>query len=165
MVGVSVSDIMNDRVGEGDRAPDFSLPDDQGQTVRLADYRDKTVVLFMYPKNNTPGCTVEVCAFRDNMARIQSTGAILMGLSPDSVASHAKFKRKHKLTYPLLSDEGAKTATAYGAWVEKNMFGHKFWGIERSTFIIDPNGILRKVFRKVRVKGHVDQVLSALVSS
>lgn len=150
------------KVTEGDRAPGFALPDDQGNTVRLSDFVGKTVVLFMYPRDNTPGCTMEVCAFRDRWERIQAAGATVLGLSPDSVNSHAKFKAKHKLPYPLLADEGAKTAAAYGAWVEKNMFGRKFWGVERSTFVIGPDGKLRKVFRKVKVKGHVDEVLEAL---
>lgn len=152
------------RVDVGDRAPDFSLLDDEGNTVRLSDLRGHRVVLFMYPKDNTPGCTMEACSFRDNFARIQATGAKVFGLSPDSMASHAKFRRRHGLPYPLLVDEGAEVAKAYGAWIEKNMFGRKFWGIERSTFIIDEEGILRKVFRKVRVKGHVDEVLKALAS-
>src|SRR5690625_1199050 len=139
---------------EGDTAPEFALPDDQGNIVRLSDFRGQIVVLFMYPKDNTPGCTMEACAFRDRYERIQQAGAVVLGLSPDSAASHARFKAKHNLPYPLLVDEGAQTASAYGAWKEKSMFGRRFWGIERSTFIIDREGILRKVFRKVRVRGH-----------
>lgn len=150
------------RVSEGDPAPDFALPNDQGDIVRLEDFAGRTVVLFMYPKNNTPGCTKEACDFRDRIERIQAAGAVVLGMSPDSVASHQKFKAKHALPYTLLSDAETKTIQAYGAWVEKNMFGRKYWGVERSTFIIGPDGILRKVFRKVKVKGHVDEVLAAL---
>lgn len=159
-----MSEAIDTRVREGDIAPDFALPDDEGRMVGLSDFRGKTVVLYMYPKDNTPGCTAEACDFRDNMARVQSAGAVLLGLSPDSVASHRKFKEKYQLPFPLLADEGAKVADSYGAWVEKSMFGRKYMGIERSTFVIDGDGILRKVFRKVKIKGHVDQVLTAINS-
>lgn len=159
-----MSEAIDTRVREGDIAPDFALPDDEGRMVRLSDFRGKTVVLYMYPKDNTPGCTAEACDFRDNMARVQSAGAVLLGLSPDSVASHRKFKEKYQLPFPLLADEGAKVADSYGAWVEKSMFGRKYMGIERSTFVIDGDGILRKVFRKVKIKGHVEQVLTAVNS-
>lgn len=147
---------------EGQSAPDFELPDDQGNIVRLRDLRGQTVVLYMYPKDQTPGCTAQACDFRDNLARIQAAGAVVLGLSPDSVASHKRFKEKYGLTFPLLSDEGGAVASRYGAWVQKSLFGRKFMGIERSTFIIDGDGILRKAFRKVKVRGHVDQVLRAL---
>lgn len=147
---------------EGQPAPDFELPDDQGNIVRLRDLRGQTVVLYMYPKDQTPGCTAQACDFRDNLARIQAAGAVVLGLSPDSVASHKRFKEKYGLTFPLLSDEGGAVASQYGAWVQKSLFGRKFMGIERSTFIIDGDGILRKAFRKVKVRGHVDQVLRAL---
>lgn len=152
----------NKRVTEGDPAPEFALPNDQGEIVRLSDFAGRTVVLFMYPKDHTPGCTREVCDFRDRFERIQAAGAVVLGISPDSVASHQKFKAKHALPYALLSDVEAEAIRAYGAWVEKSLFGHKYWGVERSTFIIGPDGILRKVFRKVKVKGHVDEVISAL---
>ena len=147
---------------EGQPAPDFELPDDQGNIVRLRDLRGQTVVLYMYPKDQTPGCTAQACDFRDNLALIQAAGAVVLGLSPDSVASHKRFKEKYGLTFPLLSDEGGAVASRYGAWVQKSLFGRKFMGIERSTFIIDGDGILRKAFRKVKVRGHVDQVLRAL---
>jgi len=147
---------------EGQPAPDFELPDDHGNIVRLRDLRGQTVVLYMYPKDQTPGCTAQACDFRDNLARIQAAGAVVLGLSPDSVASHKRFKEKYGLTFPLLSDEGGAVASRYGAWVQKSLFGRKFMGIERSTFIIDGDGILRKAFRKVKVRGHVDQVLRAL---
>ena len=146
---------------EGQPAPDFELPDDQGNIVRLRDLRGQTVVLYMYPKDQTPGCTAQACDFRDNLARIQAAGAVVLGLSPDSVASHKRFKEKYGLTFPLLSDEGGAVASRYGAWVQKRLFGRKIKGIERSTFIIDGDGILRKAFRKVKVRGHVDQVLRA----
>jgi len=147
---------------EGQPAPDFELPDDQGNIVRLRDLRGQTVVLYMYPKDQTPGCTAQACDFRDNLARIQAAGAVVLGLSPDSVASHKRFKEKYGLTFPLLSDEGGAVASRYGAWVQKSLFGRKFMGSERSTFSIDGDGILRKAFRKVKVRGHVDQVLRAL---
>lgn len=149
-------------VAEGRPAPDFELPDEEGNIIRLKDLRGKTVVLYMYPKDQTPGCTAQACDFRDNLARLQAAGAVVLGLSPDPVTSHKRFKEKHGLTFPLLSDEGAVVASRYGAWVQKSMFGRKFMGIERSTFIIDGDGIVRKVFRKVKVKGHVDEVLKAL---
>lgn len=153
---------LNRTVVEGEPAPDFELPDEEGNVVRLRDLRGKTVVLYMYPKDQTPGCTAQACDFRDNLGRIQTAGAVVLGLSPDPVSSHKRFKEKYGLTFPLLSDEGAEVASRYGAWVQKTMFGRKYMGIERSTFIIDGDGIVRKVFRKVKAKGHIDEVLDAL---
>ncbi|MBO8140643.1 MAG: thioredoxin-dependent thiol peroxidase [Firmicutes bacterium] len=150
------------RVNVGEAAPDFALPDDQGRIVRLSDFRGRPVVLFMYPKDNTPGCTLEACSFRDNFDRLQEAGAAVLGLSPDSVESHRRFKARHHFPFPLLSDEGGQTAALYGAWKEKSLFGRRYRGIERSTFIIDSEGIVRRVFRKVKVGGHVDEVLKAL---
>lgn len=147
---------------EGQPAPDFTLPNEEGQLVSLSDYRGRRVVLYMYPKDNTPGCTAQACDLRDNLGSIEATDAVVLGLSPDSVASHKRFKERYGLTFTLLSDEGGKVASLYGAWVEKSLFGRKFMGIERSTFIIDEKGILRKILRKVRVKGHVDRVLREL---
>ena len=141
-----MADSPEKRVTEGDPAPDFALPNDQGEIVRLADFAGRTVVLFMYPKNNTPGYSRGVRFSRSY--RADSSGRRRVLVSPDSVASHQKFKAKHALPYTLLSDEEAKAIRAYGAWVEKSMFGRKYWGVERSTFIIGPDGILRKVFRK-----------------
>ena len=149
-------------VQAGQPAPDFALQDEEGKAVRLSDFRGKRVVLFMYPRDNTPGCTAEACDFRDNMERIRQCGAVVLGLSTDNADSHQKFKKKHNLPFPLLVDDDAETAKAYGAWVQKNMFGRKFWGIERSTFIIDEQGELVRIFRKVRVKGHVDEVIDVL---
>lgn len=150
-------------VQAGQPAPDFSLPSSSGETVKLADFRGKQeVVLYFYPKDDTPGCTTEACEFRDNLAAVQGQGAALFGISPDSVTSHRKFINKHGLNFPLLADEGARVAQQYGVWVEKSMYGRKYMGIERSTFLIDRDGKLKKVWRKVTPKGHAGQVLAAL---
>ncbi|MCS7002697.1 MAG: thioredoxin-dependent thiol peroxidase [Dehalococcoidia bacterium] len=150
-------------IKEGDRAPDFTLPSADGTPVSLADFRGKqAVVLYWYPKDDTPGCTTEACSFRDNLAVVQSKGAVVLGASPDSVKSHAKFAAKHALSFPLLSDEDATVAQAYGVWVEKSMYGKKYFGIERSTFLIDKDGVVRKVWRKVNPNKHVPEVIAAL---
>jgi thioredoxin-dependent peroxiredoxin len=147
----------------GDLAPDFTLLASTGGTISLADYRDKQeVVLYFYPKDDTPGCTVEACSFRDNIGAVQGHGAIVLGVSPDDVKSHEKFTRKFELNFPLLSDVGALVSQAYGVWVEKNMYGRKYMGVERSTFLIGKDGKIRQAWRKVTPKGHVDAVLSAL---
>jgi len=146
----------------GDPAPDFKLLDDKGQNVSLRELQGKPVVLYFYPKDNTPGCTTEACNFRDNMGRISSTGALIYGISPDSVSSHQKFINKFSLSFPLLSDEGAKVATAYGVWKEKNMYGRKYMGIERSTFLIDEQGNLAKIWPKVKPAGHAEEVIKFL---
>lgn len=150
------------RVREGDPAPDFALPDEEGNVWRLSDLRGRIVVLYMYPKDNTPGCTMEACDFRDRMDRLAAEGAVVLGLSADDAASHRRFKARHRLPFPLLVDEGGKVAAAYGAWVERSLFGRRFYGIERSTFVIDGEGVLRKVFRKVKIRGHVDEVIKAV---
>lgn len=147
---------------EGTRAPDFSLPDGSGRTVSLKDFRGRTLVLYFYPKDNTSGCTAEACDFRDNLARVRRAGAEVVGVSGDSAASHAKFAAKHDLSFPLLSDEDGRMLKAYGVWQKKSFLGKSFMGIVRTTFIIDGEGIVRKVFPKVKVKGHVDAVLEAL---
>lgn len=146
----------------GDRAPDFSLPDDRGRTVSLADFRGKKLVLYFYPKDSTPGCTQESCDFRDNLNRLTSSGAAVAGVSADSVESHKRFKEKQGLNFPLLSDPEKKILNAYGVWREKSLYGRKFMGIVRSTFVIDPEGRLAAIFPKVSVTGHVDEVLAAL---
>ena len=149
----------------GAAAPEFSLPASTGETIKLADLRGRPVVLYFYPKDDTPGCTTEACSFRDNLASVQTTGAVLLGVSPDSVASHQKFARKHGLEFPLLADTDKTVSQAYGVWVEKSMYGRKYFGVERSTFLIGPDGRLARIWRKVSPKGHVAQVLAALESA
>jgi thioredoxin-dependent peroxiredoxin len=149
-------------VEEGKLAPDFELPADDGSTVRLSEFRGSTVVLYFYPKDDTPGCTSQACDFRDNLGRIHSQDAAVLGVSPDSVESHRKFKEKHDLNFPLLADEDHEVAEAYGVWKEKSMYGRKFWGVERSTFLIDPEGRVRKLWRRVKPKGHVEAVAEVL---
>jgi len=149
-------------VKEGRPAPDFTLPSSEGNDVRLGDLRGRPVVLYFYPRDNTPGCTREACAFRDTMARIKRKGAVVLGISPDSIASHEKFRAQHRLSFPLLSDPDKKVAKKYGAFGEKVMYGKKVQGMIRSTFVIDEEGIVRKVFPRVRVDGHAEAVLEAL---
>ena len=149
---------------EGNKAPAFTLPGDDGQKHKLSDYQGKKVVLYFYPKDSTPGCTTEACDFRDNMAKLKRKGVVVFGVSKDSLASHEKFRAKHDLNFTLLSDEDTKVHQKYGAWGEKNMYGKKFMGCIRSTFLIDENGKLAKAWNKVRVKGHVDDVLEAIKS-
>ncbi|MGH7167310.1 MAG: thioredoxin-dependent thiol peroxidase [Nitrospiraceae bacterium] len=146
----------------GDKAPDFSLPDETGQTVSLKKFRGRQVVLYFYPKDDTPGCTTEACGFRDSMTPILKTGSAVVGVSLDGAESHRRFIAKHQLPFTLLSDEDARVAKAYRVYKEKSMYGRKFWGIERSTFVIDGTGTMKAVFRKVKVDGHVDEVLAAL---
>jgi peroxiredoxin Q/BCP len=145
----------------GDKAPDFSLPADGGGKVSLKELRGKTVVLYFYPRDDTPGCTAEACAFRDSLPDFSKVKAQVVGISRDSVASHDKFKRKFKLSFPLVSDEDGKVTEAYGVWVEKSMYGKKYMGIERATFLIDAKGMIRNIWRKVKVPGHAEQVLKA----
>jgi thioredoxin-dependent peroxiredoxin len=146
----------------GDRAPEFTLPVTEGKDVSLTDYRGKTVVLFFYPKDNTPGCTKEACDFRDNLARVKKKGVIVLGCSADSVKSHQKFTDRFELNFPLLSDEGRDVLKAYGVWKKKSFLGKKYMGIERTTVVIDPGGVVRRIFAKVKVLGHVDEVLAVL---
>ena len=145
----------------GDKAPDFTLPADGGGKVSLKALKGKTVVLYFYPKDDTPGCTAEACAFRDQLPDFSKVKAAVVGISRDSVASHDKFKKKFKLPFPLASDEDGKVSEAYGTWVEKSMYGRKYMGIERATFLIDGNGVIRNIWRKVKVDGHADDVLKA----
>jgi thioredoxin-dependent peroxiredoxin len=149
-------------LSEGKKAPPFSLPSTSGGKLSLKDYAGKTVVLYFYPKDSTPGCTQESCDFRDNMARLQAAGAVVLGVSADSIASHVKFRDKHSLPFDLLSDESRSMLEAYGVWKEKTLYGKKFMGIERTTMILDGNGVVVRIFPKVKVSGHVDQVLAAL---
>jgi peroxiredoxin Q/BCP len=149
-------------VKEGRAAPEFTLPSSSGAEVSLSDLRGKTVVLYFYPRDNTPGCTREACAFREAMSQMKRRGAVVLGVSPDSLAAHDKFSRQHGLNFPLLSDPDKKVARKYGAFGEKVMYGKKVKGMIRSTFIIDPQGIVRKTFPKVKVDGHAEEVLEAL---
>lgn len=146
----------------GAKAPAFSLWNEAGESVRLTDFTGKQVVLYFYPKDETPGCTKEACGFRDSIAPILKTGSVVLGVSLDGQESHRKFIAKHRLPFSLLSDEDAKVAKAYGVYKQKNMYGKKFWGIERSTFVIDRHGIIKAIFRKVKVDGHAGEVLAAL---
>jgi peroxiredoxin Q/BCP len=146
----------------GAPAPEFTLPASNGGEASLSDFRGRTVVLFFYPKDDTPGCTKEACAFRDAEQQFADAGAVVLGVSPDSLDSHAKFIRKFDLTFPLLADEQKTAAEAYGVWVEKSFAGKKYMGVDRSTFVIGPDGELRAAFRGVKVDGHVDEVLEAI---
>ena len=146
----------------GDTAPDFSLPSSSGEVISLKKLKGNVVVLYFYPKDSTPGCTQEACDFRDNLARVQKSGAFLFGVSIDSIASHEKFIAKQSLNFPLLSDTDKKVVEAYGVWKEKSMYGRKYMGIERTTFIIDAKGKIASIFPKVKVKGHADEVIAAL---
>jgi peroxiredoxin Q/BCP len=149
-------------IKEGQKAPNFTLPSSGGKHVSLADLKGKPVVLYFYPKDDTPGCTREACAFRDAQAKMRKTGAVVLGVSPDSVASHEKFRTKYGLNFPLLADTDKSVAKKYGAFGEKVMYGKKVVGMIRSTFVIDDEGVVRKVFPRVRVDGHDEQVLEAL---
>jgi len=153
---------MSDWIDEGKKAPDFTLAADDGTKVKLSDLRGKPVVLYFYPRDDTPGCTKEACAFRDRHKDLKKLGAAVLGVSTDDVSSHVKFRDKFSLNFPLLADVDHKVAEKYGAWREKNMYGKKSWGVQRSTWLIDPEGIVHKVWKKVSVDGHDDQVLEAL---
>ncbi len=147
----------------GDKAPDFTLLSDKGEEVSLSDIAGKSeVILYFYPKDNTSGCTKEACSFRDNIQLIETKGAVVLGVSPDSVKSHHNFKNKQNLNFTLLSDLEHEVADAYGAWGEKSMYGKKYMGILRSTFIIGKDGIIKHVFEKVKVATHAEDVLTIL---
>jgi peroxiredoxin Q/BCP len=149
----------------GDKAPEFQLQSDAGESVVLSYLRGQKVILYFYPKDDTPGCTTEACEFRDRLPDIESHGAVVLGVSPDGVESHQKFKAKYELPFALLSDLDHAVAEAYGAWGEKKMYGRTYEGVLRTTFLIDEEGVIEKVFAKVRPKGHGDQTLSALAGS
>jgi peroxiredoxin Q/BCP len=146
----------------GDKAPALSLPDQSGERVSLNDFTGKQVVLYFYPKDDTPGCTKESCDFRDAITPMKKAGAVILGVSLDGKESHQKFIKKFDLPFTLLSDVEATVSKAYGCYKEKNMYGRKYWGIERSTFVIDQAGKLKAIFRKVKVNGHVEEVQAAL---
>jgi peroxiredoxin Q/BCP len=145
----------------GDKAPDFTLPTDGGGSVTLAKLRGRKVVLYFYPKDDTSGCTAEACGFRDAFPRFNGIDATVIGISRDSVASHDKFKKKHELPFTLAADVDGTVCERYGVWVEKSMYGRKYMGIERATFLVDETGVIRQVWRKVKVPGHVEAVLAA----
>jgi peroxiredoxin Q/BCP len=147
---------------EGDKAPAFSLPASGGKTVSLKDLAGKKVVLYFYPKDNTPGCTKEACSLRDHNAAIAKAGAVVLGVSADSVKSHDGFAAKYRLPFPLLADAEAKVATAYGAWGEKTLYGRKYMGMNRMTFLIDERGRIAKVWAKVKPDEHGAEVLAAV---
>lgn len=146
----------------GQKAPDFSLAASNKETISLKTFVGKRVVLYFYPKDLTSGCTTEACDFRDNLARLEKTGAVVLGISPDSLASHEKFIGKHDLNFLLLSDPEKTVLESYGVWKEKSMYGRKYMGVERTTFIIGKEGKIAHIFPKVKVKGHVDEVLEIL---
>lgn len=146
----------------GTMAPNFTSNVDGGGEVNLSDYSGKKVVLYFYPKDDTSGCTKQACGFKDNMERITTTGAVVLGVSPDSVNSHNKFRDKYDLNFNLVSDETKEIAKNYGVWVEKSMYGKKYMGVERTTFIIDEKGEIIKVYSKVKVDGHIEKVIEDL---
>jgi len=146
----------------GDKAPQFTLPRDGGEEVSLSDFNGKAVVLYFYPKDDTSGCTKEAIAFSEDIDRYRASGAVVIGVSKDSPKSHDKFKTKYELQLVLASDEEIKTATEYGVWVEKSMYGRRYMGMERATFLIDGKGVIRKIWRKVKVSGHSAEVLTAV---
>ncbi len=153
---------MSDWIEEGKKAPAFNLATDEGKKVKLSDFEGSPVVLYFYPKDDTPGCTKEACAFRDRKSELTALGAVVLGVSADDVASHVKFRDKYSLNFPLLADIDHKVAEKYGAWREKNMYGKKSMGIQRSTFLIDGSGKVFKVWKRVQVDGHDNEVLAAV---
>jgi peroxiredoxin Q/BCP len=150
------------KIHEGDVAPDFELPDQTGRPVRLSDFRGKRVVLYFYPKANTPGCTVQACGIRDHEVDYEAAGAVVLGVSPDPVKAIKKFYEKQSLNFELLADEDHQVCEAYGVWVEKSMYGKTYWGAMRTTFVIDEEGVVRKIIKKVKPETHDDEVFEAL---
>lgn len=146
----------------GDLAPEFSLYNQDEKKISLEDYLGKNVILYFYPKDDTSGCTKEACSFRDNIPKFSKADAVILGISPDSVKSHKKFSEKYKLPFNLLADEEKKVIEKYGVWKEKSMYGRKYMGVERTTFIIDEKGKIKKIFNKVKVEGHENEVLEVL---
>jgi peroxiredoxin Q/BCP len=149
-------------MSEGETAPDFELPNQDGDPVKLSDLRGQRVVLYFYPKADTPGCTTQACGVRDHLPDYEGAGAVVMGISPDPVKKVKKFHDKQGLNFTLLADEDHAVAETYGVWVEKSMYGKTYWGNERTTFVIDADGVVRQVLRKVKPKEHDEQVLAAL---
>ena len=153
---------MDTELKEGMQAPDFTLPSDREHDISLDDYRGKTLVLYFYPKDDTPGCTKEACFFRDALPDFEKLGAAILGVSKDKVESHKKFRNKYDLNFPLVADVDGKVCEAYGAWTEKSMYGKKYMGIDRSTFLIDGTGTIRRIWRSVKVPGHGEEVREAV---
>jgi thioredoxin-dependent peroxiredoxin len=149
-------------LSENEMAPEFEVPADDGSTVRLSDLRGQRVILFFYPRADTPGCTTEACEFRDLTPQIEEKGAVVLGISPDSVESVQKFRDRFAFPFRLLADEDHSVAEAYGVWGEKSMYGRKYMGVDRTTFLIDADGRVERVFRKVKPKGHAEEVLTGL---
>jgi thioredoxin-dependent peroxiredoxin len=149
-------------IEQGQAAPDFELPDQDGRTVKLSDFRGQPVVVYFYPKADTPGCTTQACGVRDNDAAYRKIGSTVLGISPDPVAKVKKFHDKFDLNFPLLADEGHAVADTYGVWVEKSMYGRTFWGVQRTTFIVDADGTIAAVLRNVKPAMHDEQVLAVL---
>jgi peroxiredoxin Q/BCP len=149
-------------IEEGKPAPDFTLSDQDGQSITLSALKGSPIVLYFYPKDDTPGCTTEACAFRDAEADYQAAGAKVLGVSPDDVKSHAKFAKKHSLMFPLLADTETKVCELYDVWKEKSMYGKTYMGVERTTILIDKNGVISKIYPKVKVPGHSEAILEAL---
>ncbi|NWF49542.1 MAG: thioredoxin-dependent thiol peroxidase [Ignavibacteriaceae bacterium] len=147
---------------EGMKAPAFKLKNQDGKTVSLSDFKGKNVVLYFYPKDNTPGCTLEACNLRDDFPKFGKLDAVILGVSPDSVESHKKFAEKFKLPFDLLSDESKEMLEKYEVWKEKSMYGKKYMGVERTTYVIDGNGKIKKIFNKVKVEGHNKELMEAL---
>jgi thioredoxin-dependent peroxiredoxin len=146
----------------GDAAPRFRLPSTEGKPISMTDFKGKSIVLYFYPKDNTPGCTAEACSFRDRAKELQDEGAVVLGVSTDSLESHDSFRSKHQLNFPLLSDETSDVAKMYGVWKEKNLYGRRSWGVARTTYLIGPDGRVNKVYKKVDTKNHGDEVLRDL---
>jgi peroxiredoxin Q/BCP len=153
---------MSSVIEPGDKAPDFALRDQDGRQVKLSDFRGEPVVVYFYPKADTPGCTTQACSVRDHRSDYAEAGAVILGISPDPPAKLKRFQEKHALNFPLLSDEDHATAEAYGVWVQKSMYGKTYFGNERTTFIIDAEGVVASVLRKVKPAEHDEQVLEAL---
>ncbi|MBX3486290.1 MAG: thioredoxin-dependent thiol peroxidase [Candidatus Paracaedibacteraceae bacterium] len=146
----------------GSLAPDFTLSSDTGDVLTLSSLRGKKVILYFYPKDNTSGCTQQACAFRDALPEFSALNGVVLGVSKDSLKSHASFRSKQNLNFPLLSDESVEVCEKYGVWVEKSMYGRKYMGIDRSTFLIDEKGIIQKIWRKVKITNHIPDVLKSL---
>ena len=151
-------------IKEGTKALDFKAPASNGETIALKDLKGKNIVLYFYPKDNTPGCTVQACGFRDSFEQIEKLGAVILGVSPDSLKSHDKFINKFQLPFILLADEDKKICQDYGVWVEKSMYGKKYMGVARTTFIIGKDGKIAKIFDKVKPEGHNEEVIETLKS-
>jgi len=146
----------------GDVAPDFMLPSTRGKNATLKEFRGKDVILYFYPKDDTPGCTAEASSFRDHESDLAKHGAVVLGISTDSLKSHEQFRTKHHLNFPLLSDETADVAKMYGAWTEKNMYGRRTWGVARTTYWIGPDGRIKKIYKKVDAAKHAEEILADL---